>query len=202
VVIVAFTSGLTWIMGSDRTLAVSCYDGAGPRSLGKFSARFGTPLRVNVLSGVISSAIFILATEVTEGDAYKFFAVALNLAISTTLISYLGIFPAAWRLRNKNPHHPLPFKAPWLRVMTVLSVAWIVFCTIEILFPGLGDGWFSEAYRPDNWTEDERWTYLLTELVPLVVFTAIATAFWAIGRFEQAATQRELASLDDGGLEK
>ncbi|MBV9592842.1 MAG: APC family permease, partial [Actinobacteria bacterium] len=43
IAIVAFTSGLTWIMGSDRTLAVSCYDGAGPRSLGKFSARFGTP---------------------------------------------------------------------------------------------------------------------------------------------------------------
>ena len=54
VAIVAFTSGLTWIMGSDRTLAVSCYDGAGPRWLGKFSARFGTPLRVNVLSGVLS----------------------------------------------------------------------------------------------------------------------------------------------------
>src|ERR1700742_3721114 len=25
------TSGVTWIMGSDRALAVSCYDGAGPR---------------------------------------------------------------------------------------------------------------------------------------------------------------------------
>ena len=136
--VVAFTSGLTWIMGSDRTLAVSCYDGAGPRSLGKFSARFGTPLRVNVLSGIISSVIFVLATEITEGDAYKFFTVALNLAISTTLISYLGIFPAAWRLRRKNPHHPLPFKAPWLRVMTVLSVLWIVFCTIRDPVPGPG----------------------------------------------------------------
>jgi glutamate:GABA antiporter len=200
VVIVAFTSGLTWIMGSDRTLAVSCYDGAGPRSLGKFSARFGTPLRVNVLSGVISSAIFVLATEITDGDAYKFFTVALNLAISTTLISYLGIFPAAWRLRRRNPHHPLPFKAPMLRVLTVISVAWILFCTVEILFPGLGDGWFSEAYRPDSWGEDERWTYLFTELVPIVVFAAIATAFWAIGRREQAADQRELAALDEGVL--
>jgi amino acid transporter len=52
IAIVAFTSGLTWIMGSDRTLAVSCYDGAGPRFFGKFSARFGTPVRVNILSGV------------------------------------------------------------------------------------------------------------------------------------------------------
>jgi glutamate:GABA antiporter len=200
VAIVAFTSGLTWIMGSDRTLAVSCYDGAGPRSLGKFSARFGTPLRVNVLSGIISSVIFVLATEITEGDAYKFFTVALNLAISTTLISYLGIFPAAWRLRRRNPHHPLPFKAPWLRVMTVISVLWIVFCTIQILFPGLGDSWFSGDYLPENWTEDERWVYLFTELVPLVAFTAIAVVFWMIGRREQATSQRELATLDTGGL--
>ena len=56
IAVVAFTSGLTWIMGSDRTLAVSCYDGAGPKALGTFSARFGTPLRVNVLSGVMSTA--------------------------------------------------------------------------------------------------------------------------------------------------
>jgi len=153
-----------------------------------------------VLSGIISSVIFVLATEITEGDAYKFFTVALNLAISTTLISYLGIFPAAWRLRRRNPHHPLPFKAPWLRVMTVISVLWIVFCTIQILFPGLGDSWFSGDYLPENWTEDERWVYLFTELVPLVAFTAIAVVFWMIGRREQATSQRELATLDNGGL--
>ena len=107
---------------------MSCYDGAGPRSL----ARFGTPLRVNVLSWIISSVIFVLATEITEGDAYTFFTVALNLAISTTL--------------------------------------------------------------------NERWVYLFTELVPLVAFTAIAVVFWMVGRREQAASQRELATLDTGEL--
>jgi amino acid transporter len=197
VAVVAFTSGLTWIMGSDRTLAVSCYDGAGPRVLGKFSARFGTPLRVNVLSGVISSAVFVLATEITEGNAYKFFTVALNLAISTTLISYLGIFPAAWRLRRKNPHHHLPFRSPALPVMTVLSMAWIVYCTVQILFPGLGDVWFGDDYRPsEDWAFDERWTYLFTELVPLVVFTLIAVGFWWIGRREQGTRSPELLPDD------
>jgi hypothetical protein len=37
-----------------------------------------------------------------------------------------------------------------------------------------------------RWVVDERWTYLFTELVPLVVFTAIAVAFWWIGRRELA----------------
>ena len=182
VALVAFTSGLTWIMGSDRTLAVSCYDGAGPRWLGRFSARFGTPTRVNVLSGVISSAVFVAVTEITGGDIAKFFGVALALAISTTLISYLGIFPAAWRLRRVRPDHPLPYRAPALGLLTVVSMAWIVFCTVQLLFPGLGIDWFGDDYRLDGWAASEKWVYLLTELVPLAVFVAIAVAFWAAGR--------------------
>ena len=47
---------------------------------------------------------------------------------------------------------------------------------------------------------DERWVYLFTELVPLVAFTAIAVVFWMIGRREQAASQRELATLDTSDL--
>ncbi len=183
VAIVAFTSGLTWIMGSDRTLAVSCYDGAGPRALGKFSARFGTPLRVNVLSGCVSTIILVAATEITGGNAYKFFAVALNLAISTTLISYLGIFPAAWVLRRKRPNDPRPYKSPWLGFCTVISVIAIVFCTIETVFPGAGDKWFGDAYRPsDQWTQGEKWSYLGTVAVPLVIFLAIGVWFWMAGK--------------------
>ena len=183
VAIVAFTSGLTWIMGSDRTLAVSCYDGAGPRSLGKFSARFGTPLRVNVLSGLVSTSILVAATEITGGNAYKFFQVALNLAISTTLISYLGIFPAAMVLRHRRPQDERPYRTPLLPLMTVLSTVAILFCTVETLFPGLGDGWFSADYLPsDQWHNNERWTFLLTDLVPLLIFLAISVVFWSLGR--------------------
>lgn len=73
-------------------------------------------------------------------------------------------------------------------MLTVLSVAWLVYCTVQILFPGLGDEWFGDDYRPGaEWVADERWTYLLTELVPLAAFTAVAMAFWWIGRREQAA---------------
>jgi glutamate:GABA antiporter len=50
-IVCLLTSGATWIMGSDRALAVSCYDGAGPRTLSVINARFGTPVRVNVFSG-------------------------------------------------------------------------------------------------------------------------------------------------------
>jgi amino acid transporter len=44
------SAGTTWIMGSDRTEAVAADDGGGPRVLGRFSARFGTPVAMNLLS--------------------------------------------------------------------------------------------------------------------------------------------------------
>ena len=65
-IICLITSGATWIMGSDRALAVSCYDGAGPRTLGVINARFGTPVRVNVFSGVVATIVVILAQQITE----------------------------------------------------------------------------------------------------------------------------------------
>src|SRR6202043_392353 len=57
------TSGATLIMGSDRALAVSCYDGAGPRVLGVINARFGTPVRVNVFSGVVATVGVVPAQQ-------------------------------------------------------------------------------------------------------------------------------------------
>jgi hypothetical protein len=38
------SAGATWIMGADRAEAVASVDGGGPSVLGRFSARFGTPV--------------------------------------------------------------------------------------------------------------------------------------------------------------
>ncbi len=198
IAIVAFTSGLTWIMGSDRTLAVSSYDGAGPKSLGAFSKRFGTPVRVNILSGVISTIIFVSTEIITKGDAYKFFSVALNLAISTTLISYLGIFPAALVLRYRRPHDHRPFapSSVVLWVCTILSMAAILFATVQVLFPGLGDSWFGGDYLPsEQWKSSEKWVYLGTEAVPIVLFLIISIAFWAMGKDHRSSRDALTSSV-------
>src|SRR6266567_6437183 len=104
------TSGVTWIMGSDRALAVSCYDGAGPRVLGVINARFGTPVRVNVFSGVVATVVVVLAHQLSSGNAAKYFDAVLGVTISTTLISYLLIYPALWKLRRSHPATPRPFQ--------------------------------------------------------------------------------------------
>ena len=106
------TSGAVWMMGSDRILAVAAYDGAFPGYFGRFHARLGTPVRVNVMSGIASTIFMLAAVQLLSGSASaaNTFTVVLYLATSTTLLSYLLIFPAAIKLRKSHGHVPRPYR--------------------------------------------------------------------------------------------
>jgi len=175
------SSGTTWLMGSDRALAVSGYDGAAPRWLGRFSPRFGTPVRVNVLSGILSSLTLWLAWYFSEGNSAKYFGAILGIAVSTTLISYLAVFPALWRLRVKFPNHPRPFRAPAPAFLSIWLTILIVFATIQLLMPGLGSDWFGDAFRPGEWAADENWRYFLFQAIPLLAFVIMGSIFYVAG---------------------
>ncbi|MEU6147864.1 APC family permease [Streptomyces sp. NPDC047081] len=191
-ILTVLSSGVTWVMGSDRALAVSGYDGAAPRFLGVISSRFGTPVRVNILSGLVSTLVLVLAHELTNGSAAKLFGAVLGLAISTTLISYLGIFPALPVLRRKAPHIPRPYKAPFPRTIATVLTVLILFASVQLIAPGLGDHWFGSDFRPDGWSYGERWKYLLTEAVPLAAFVLLGVLFWALGSpTRRSATVKE-----------
>src|SRR5579859_1209594 len=185
-IICLITSGATWIMGSDRALAVSCYDGAGPRTLGVINARFGTPVRVNVFSGVVATIVVILAQQITKGNAAKYFDAVLGVTISTTLISYLLIYPALWKLRRSHPQVDRPYKMPLYRVLTVVLMVLVAVAAVQLIVPGLGSAWFGPDFIPSGWTFGERYTYLLTELVPVLLFIVIGTLFWWLGRRTRA----------------
>jgi amino acid transporter len=176
------TSGVTWIMGSDRALAVSCYDGAGPRTLGVINAKYGTPVRVNVFSGVVATIVVVLAHQISSGNAAKYFDAVLGVTISTTLISYLLIYPALWKLRRSHPATPRPFKMPWYRPLTVLLMVLVAIASIQLIAPGLGNSWFGSDFIPSGWIYAQRFTYLWTELLPVLAFVVIGTAFWWMGR--------------------
>jgi amino acid transporter len=68
------SAGATWIMGADRAEAVASVDGGGPRSLGRFSARFGTPIGMNLLSGIVATVLMIPAFQITWADSSRYFA--------------------------------------------------------------------------------------------------------------------------------
>jgi amino acid transporter len=198
-IVCLITSGATWIMGADRALAVSCYDGAGPRSLGVINARYGTPVRVNVFSGIVATIVVILAQQITSGNAAKYFNAVLGVTISTTLISYLLIYPALWKLRRSHPDTPRPFRMPAYRSMTVILMVLVAIAAIQLIAPGLGSSWFGSDFIPESWTYAERFTYLWTELIPVLVFIVIGVLFWWLGRRTRRQTVESVHFQTDFG---
>ena len=76
--------------------------------MGKF-ASFGTPIAVNLASGVVGSVMCILVFA-TASSLAGFFAVMLALTISTTVLTYVFVFPALLILRRKFPDANRPYR--------------------------------------------------------------------------------------------
>lgn len=193
------SSGATWIMGADRAEAVACYDGGGPRWLGIFSKRYGTPIAVNLLSGFTSTIVMVLAFKLS-GTAEEYFSAVLGLAISTTTISYMLIFPALYLLRVKHPHVERPYRVPFGRQgafwISAVTSFWALIASLALLWPGLFDaltGGHPDASLPEGFG-GKRLLYELTQFVPLAGFVALGVLFYALGA--KTRQERVLVKLD------
>jgi glutamate:GABA antiporter len=184
------SAGTTWIMGADRAEAVASVDGGGPRALGRFSGRFGTPIAMNLLSGVVATVLMIAAFQITGGNSARYFTAVLGLTISTTTISYLFIFPALVKLRYSRPDVDRPYRVPgsmagaW--ICTVLPTFWALVATVFLLWPGLGVNWFGAGGNPNNSLaalsfSHQRLQYELSQIVPLAVIVVIGIVFYFLG---------------------
>jgi glutamate:GABA antiporter len=145
------TSGAVWMIGSDRIQAVAAYDGAFFPFFGVFNRKLGTPVRVNVMSGIASSIFCITAIELLKHQSTaNAFTVVLDIAISTTLLSYLWIFPAALKLRYSHGHVHRPYVHPWgmtgIWVSTILTTFWIALGSFEAVFPDVLEKVFGVGY--------------------------------------------------------
>jgi len=185
------SSAGAWIGGADRALATSCYDAAGPLWLGRISARTGTPVRVNLLSGIVATITMAAAFALTGSDSNRYFSVALGIALSTTVISYLFVYPSLAKLRKTHPDTPRPFRVPGgpgvARFVCWLATFWIVVGSISLIWPGFGTGWFGTKGSPGEAIsklgfDGERFLFELTQIVPLVLLVLVGVAFWWVGR--------------------
>jgi amino acid transporter len=178
------SSGSSWIMGADRAQAVAGYDGAAPRVLGRFSVRFGTPVAVNLASGVVATTVMVLAYQLTSGNAGKYFSAVLGVTISTTAVAYCVIFPALIKLRRSHGSVPRPYRVPggqlgaW--IVGSLTTAWALFTTVMLVWPGLGTG-HPDASLPTGFA-GQRLEFELSQIVPLLVVGAVGVAFYVLGR--------------------
>jgi amino acid transporter len=153
-------------------------------------------VRVNVFSGVVASIVVILAQQITSGNAAKYFDAVLGVTISTTLISYLLIYPALWKLRRSHPDTPRPFKMPAYRPLTIVLMILVAIASVQLIAPGLGKDWFGGDFRPEGWAYAERFTYLWTELLPVLFFVVVGVFFWWRGRRTRERTARLAADLE------
>jgi glutamate:GABA antiporter len=179
------TSGAVWMIGSDRIQAVAAYDGAFFPYFGVFNRRLGTPVRVNVLSGITSTVFCFVAIAAFNGGQDAKFQVVLDIAISTTLISYLWIFPAALKLRKSHPHVPRPYVHPWgmagLWVSTILTTFWIALGVFQAVFPDVLEKLFGVEYGFKGSWGVPRSTFEALTLGTLIVIVAIGIAGYYAG---------------------
>ena len=209
IVFALLSSGVVWLMGSDRLMAIGALQGSGPRLMGHFSARFGTPITVNLLSGILSSVFVVATFLITQGNLKAYFGVVLGLAISTTTFSYLAVFPALWVLRRRYPNARRPYRVPGgmlgVAVIVILTEGYAVLATIFSLWPNIcsvSDGSCFGPSATGPYLGLDRLPYELTVLVTVGIIVGVGVWFYVVGKKhavhdrwsdEKAPAQRDLA---------
>ena len=181
VILTLVGSGAVWLEGADRTQAIAALDGAAPAWMGRFTS-FGTPIAVNLSSGVVASVMCVLVFLIANGSLGKFFAVMLALTISTTTLSYIFIFPALVVLRRKYPAADRPYRVPggaagaWAAV--ILTEAFVV---VTLVWPGAINGIFGQSYSVESSWGVSRSFFEWVTMGSLAVMVALGLVFWAFG---------------------
>lgn len=134
--------GSSWMIATDRIQAMAAADGTFFNGyFGEFNEKLGTPLRMNIFSGVTSTVFVVAATLLVEGDAAVLFSVVLFCAISTLLVSYITIIPALMKLKRIYPDVPRSYQVPGgsrgFHLLGILVYAYIIVGSIVALFPGI-----------------------------------------------------------------
>jgi glutamate:GABA antiporter len=193
------TSGAVWMIGSDRIQAVAAYDGSFIPWFGVFNRKLGTPVRVNMLSGIVATVFCFAAIAFFNSGSDATFQIVLDIAISTTLISYIWIFPAALKLRFTHPDVERPYRVPgkygmWISALVI--TAWVVLGSFVAVFPDVLEKIFGVGYDfKDSWGVS-RARFEVYTLASLGIIVAVAIIGYVAGggvRSQVVATEGDRA---------
>jgi len=189
------SSGGTWLMGADRTYAVSALDRTAPSLLGRFSGKYGTPIAVNTMSGIMATIAVVAAILITafgSGSISTLFSLVLGFTLSTNTLAYLLIFPAFLILRYRYPDVPRTYRVPggmvgaW--IVTLLPFAYAATASYFILIP-------TNSYVSKSGLD--RPTFELTQFIPLVVIVLLTIVFYIWGQNEKRNQDVIAAEIGD-----
>ncbi len=184
VIVTLIGSGAVWLEGADRTQAIAALDGAAPAWMGRFTS-FGTPIAVNLSSGVLASAMCVIVFVATSGKLASFFSIMLALVISSTAVGYISIFPALLILRRRYPNAQRPYRVPggtagaWAAV--IISEVFVVVTAITLLWPGAINNLFGQSYSIESAYSVSRPFFEWVTLGSLAAMIAIGLVFWMLG---------------------
>ena len=190
IILTLIGSGSVWLEGADRTQAIAALDGAAPGWMGRFTS-FGTPIAVNLSSGVVASAMAIIVLRATHGSLGNFFSVMLALTISSTTLSYLFIFPALTILRRRYPNAHRPYRVPggavgaWAAV--VITELFVIVTVVTLVWPGAINALFGQSYSIEASWGVSRAFFEWTTIGALAVMVALGLVFWALGERKRRA---------------
>jgi glutamate:GABA antiporter len=164
-----------------------------------FNRKLGTPIRVNVMSGVVATAFCVVALAFFNGGADSTFGVVLDIALSTTLISYILVFPAILKLRYTHAHVKRPYMFPYgtagIWAGTVLVSFFILIGSWAAVFPGTLERLIGVDYGSfkDTWGVSQL-KFEAYALGTLGVIVLIAVVGYVAG----APTRRRIATVPVG----
>jgi glutamate:GABA antiporter len=190
IILTLIGSGSVWLEGADRTQAIAALDGAAPAWMGRFTS-FGTPIAVNLSSGVLASVMCVVVLEATHGSLASFFAVMLALTVSSTTLSYLFIFPALTILRRKYPNADRPYRVPggavgaWFAV--VITELFVVVTVVTLVWPGAINAMFGQSYSMESSWGVDREFFEWTTIGSLAGMVLLGLVFWLIGERNRRA---------------
>jgi amino acid transporter len=189
------TSGAVWMIGSDRIQAVAAYDGSFFPWFGVFNRKLGTPVRVNVLSGIVATVFCFAAIAFFNSGDDATFQIVLDIAISTTLISYIWIFPAALKLRFTHPDVERPYRVPGkygMWISALLITGWVTLGSFVAVFPDVLEKIFGVGYDfKESWGVS-RGRFEVYTLASLAIIVAVAV----VGYYGGAGTRSQVVALE------
>jgi amino acid transporter len=190
IIVTLLSSGAVWLEGADRTQAIAALDGAAPAWMGRFTS-FGTPIAVNLSSGVVASAMCIIVFNATSGRLASFFTVMLALTISSTAVGYFFIFPALVVLRRKYPNAQRPYRVPGGTVgawaIVIITELFVIITAITLLWPGAINSLFGQSFSIESAEGTSRPFFEWTTLGSMAAMIVLGLVFWLIGERNRKA---------------
>ena len=182
---ILMSQGASWMIISDRMQAMTAADGSFFGGFfGRFHVGLGTPVRVNMLSGVVGTAFMLAAMQMT-GSGADVFGVVLTISISTFLLSYLLVIPAAIRLRTLYPERERPFRVPvsdrQFAVLGWTAFAWVLLGSWVAVFPGTLERLFGEDYPFTEYWGVSQITFEVFTLGTLAFLLALCALGYVLG---------------------